>query len=66
MRIDKGYRTDIVVDRAVLLELKSVERIRPVHRAQTLTYRRLGGCTLGRLMNFNCVLLSDGLHRFVA
>jgi GxxExxY protein len=66
MRIDKGYRADIVVNQTVLLELKSVERIVPVHRAQTLTYLRLSGCAIGLLMNFNCVLLKDGLHRFVA
>jgi GxxExxY protein len=65
MQIDKGYRADIVVDETVLLELKSVERLLPVHRAQTLTYLRLSGCTVGLLMNFNCVLLKDGLHRFV-
>jgi GxxExxY protein len=66
MRIDKGYRADIIVDRTVLLELKSVERILPVHEAQTLTYLRLSGCTIGLLMNFNNVLLKDGLSRFVA
>jgi GxxExxY protein len=66
MRIDKGYRADIVVDRTVLLELKSVERIQPVHEAQTLTYLRMSDCTTALLMNFNCVLLKDGLRRFVA
>jgi GxxExxY protein len=66
MRIDRGYRADIVVNQTVLLELKSVERILPVHRAQTLTYLHLSGCQIGLLMNFNCVLLKDGLHRFVA
>jgi GxxExxY protein len=66
MRIDNGYRADIIVDRTVLLELRSVERILPVHEAQTLTYLRLSGCTAGLLMNFNNVLLKDGLHRFVA
>jgi GxxExxY protein len=66
MRIDNGYRADIIVDRTVLLELRSVERILPVHEAQTLTYLRLSGCTVGLLMNFNNVLLKDGLYRFVA
>jgi GxxExxY protein len=66
MRIDNGYRADIIVDRTVLLELKAVERILPVHEAQTLTYLRLSGCTAGLLMNFNNVLLKDGLYRFVA
>jgi GxxExxY protein len=66
MHIDKGYRADIIVHQTVLLELKSVERLLPLHEAQTLTYLRLSGCTTGLLMNFNCVLLKDGLHRFVA
>jgi GxxExxY protein len=66
MCIDKGYRADIIVDRTVLLELKSVERILPVHEAQTLTYLRMSGCTTALLMNFNCVLPKDGLRRFVA
>lgn len=59
------YRADIIVDRTVLLELKSVERILPIHEAQTLTYLRLSGCGIGLLMNFNSVLLKDGLHRFI-
>ncbi len=66
MRIDKGYRADIIVDRTVLLELKSVERILPVHEAQTLTYLKLSSCKLALLMNFNSVWLKDGLRRFVA
>jgi GxxExxY protein len=65
VRIDKGFRADIIVDRTVLLEVKSVERILPIHEAQTLTYLRLSGCRIGLLMNFNCVLLKDGLHRFI-
>ncbi|WP_275112939.1 GxxExxY protein [Rhodopila globiformis] len=59
------YRADIIVDRTVLLELKSVERILPIHEAQTLTYLRLSGCGIDLLMNFNSVLLKDGLHRFI-
>ena len=49
----------------VLLELKSVERILPVHEAQTRTYVRLSGCKVGLLMNFNAALLKDGLRRFI-
>ena len=66
MRFDKGYRADIIVDETVLLELKSVECILPVHKAQTLTYLHLSSCTIGLLMNFNSVLLKNGLHRFIA
>ncbi len=64
--MDKGYRADIIVDRTVLLELKSVDRLAPVHAAQTLTYLRLSACSLALLMNFNTVLLKDGIKRFIA
>jgi GxxExxY protein len=66
MQFDKGYRADIIVNDTVLLELKSVESILPVHKAQTLTYLHLSGCSVGLLMNFNCVRLKEGLHRFIA
>jgi GxxExxY protein len=66
MRFDKGYRADVIVNETVLLELKSVESIQRVHKAQMLTYLHLSGCTIGLLMNFNSVLLKDGLHRFIA
>lgn len=65
MRMDRGFQADIIVEKTVLLELKAVEHIWPVHRAQTLTYLRLSGCTIGLLMNFNVALLKDGLHRFI-
>jgi len=60
-----GYFADIIVARSVLLELKSIERILPVHEAQTRTYLRLSGCQVALLMNFNTVLLKDGLRRFI-
>jgi GxxExxY protein len=66
IRSNKVYRADIIVNKTVLLELKSVECILPVHKAQTLTYLHLSGCSVGLLMNFNCVLLKDGLRRFIA
>ena len=65
MHMDRGFLADIVVARTVLVELKAVDRILPVHKAQTLTYLRLSGCAIGLLMNFNVVLLKDGLHRFI-
>ena len=49
----------------MILEIKAVERILPVHEAQTLTYLRLSSCKVGLLMNFNSVMLKDGLRRFV-
>jgi|SRR5690348_15361376 len=65
LRLDNAYAADVIVERSVILELKSVERILPVHEAQTLTYLRLSGCKVGLLMNFNSVMLKDGLRRFV-
>lgn len=65
VRIDCGYRLDIVVEGKVLLEIKSVEKIIPVHEAQLLTYMRLGGYRVGLLINFNVVRLVDGITRRV-
>ncbi len=64
-RLNCGYVADIIVARTALLELKSVERILPVHEAQTLTYLRLSGCKVALLINFSNVLLKDGLRRFI-
>ncbi len=65
LRMDCGYRADVIVDETVILEIKSVEHIVPLHESQMLTYLRLSGCRIGLLMNFNCVTLKDGLRRFV-
>ena len=65
MRLDNGYRADLIVDERVVLEIKSVEHLTPLHQLQLLTYLRLGGYRIGLLMNFNCVRLKDGLRRFV-
>ena len=64
-RLNCGYVADIIVAQTALLELKSVERILPVHEAQSLTDLRLSGCKVGLLMNFNSRLLKDGLRRFI-
>jgi GxxExxY protein len=61
--LDCGYRADIVVNGQVILELKSVERILPLHEAQLLTYLRLSRCRIALLLNFNTVLLKDGIRR---
>ena len=61
VRLPRGYRADIVVEDTVLLEIKSVEHLLPVHVSQVLTYLRLGGFKVGLLMNFNTKLLKDGL-----
>ena len=65
IRLDTGYRADIVVARALVIEIKSVEAVTRVHEAQILTYLRLGGYRVGLLMNFNSLRLKDGLRRFV-
>lgn len=65
VRLDCGYRLDIVVDEQVIIEVKSIERIMPIHQAQMLTYLRLSGIKIGLLMNFNCATLKEGIRRFV-
>ena len=65
MKLDCGYRLDFLVARAVVLELKSVDGLRPIHEAQLLTYLRLGGWTVGLLMNFNVPALRNGIRRVV-
>jgi GxxExxY protein len=65
VRLDCGYRMDIVVGDAVLLELKSVDEILPIHEAQLLTYLRLSKKKVGLLINFNVPVLKDGIVRRV-
>lgn len=65
IRLDCGYRIDILIERSLVLELKSVERLTDVHLAQTLTYMKLGGYRFGLLMNFNVLRLKDGIKRVV-
>ena len=65
VRLDVGFRADVVVEEKVLLELKSAERILPVHKKQILTYLRVSGLKLGLLINFNVPLLKDGITRIV-
>jgi GxxExxY protein len=61
--LDCGYRLDLVVEGKILLELKSVEKLLPIHEAQLLTYLRLSGIRTGLLINFNTPLLKDGIKR---
>jgi GxxExxY protein len=65
VKLDCGYRIDFLVERAVVLELKSTDALRPIHEAQLLTYLRLGGWTIGLLMNFNVPVLKHGIKRVV-
>ncbi|MEO2047610.1 MAG: GxxExxY protein [Pirellulales bacterium] len=65
IRIDRGYRLDILVENNLVIELKSVEEIKGIHEAQLLTYMKLSGAKTGLLMNFNVTKLKDGIKRFV-
>ncbi|MEW6609242.1 MAG: GxxExxY protein [bacterium] len=60
-----GYRIDLLVDKKVIVEIKSVETIHPVHEAQLLTYLRLSKCKVGLLINFNVPVLKEGIKRMV-
>ena len=62
---DEGFRADIIVNQCVILELKSVEQLHPVHMKQLQTYLKLTGCRLGYLLNFNEALMKTGIHRCV-
>jgi GxxExxY protein len=65
VKLEAGYRVDIIVNKLVIIEVKSVEILMPVHYAQLLTYLRLTNIKLGLLINFNTVILKDGIHRVV-
>ena len=60
-KLDCGYRLDIVVEKAVIIELKSCEKIEPIHKAQLLTYLKLSGLNLGLILNFNVPLTKNGI-----
>ena len=64
-KLDCGYRLDTVVENAIILELKSCEKIEPIHKAQLLTYLKLSGLNLGLLLNFNVPVMRDGIIRIV-
>jgi GxxExxY protein len=63
--MDLGFRADLIVEDKVIIEIKSVEAIAPVHHKQLLTYLRLTGIKLGLLVNFNEVLIKKGIQRIV-
>jgi GxxExxY protein len=65
VELDHGYRMDIVVENKVVIELKTVEFLTDVHKAQLLTYLKLGNYKLGLLINFNQILLKNGIKRIV-
>ena len=65
VKLDCGYRVDLLVENKLVIELKSVEALDVIHLAQTLTYLKLGNFKLGLLINFNEILLKDGIRRVV-
>src|SRR3954453_9093926 len=65
VKLELGYRMDLVVEDLVVVEIKSVDGISPVHQAQILSYLKLSGKSVGLLINFNVVHLRDGIKRFV-
>jgi GxxExxY protein len=65
IRLEIGYRMDVVVEDLVIVEIKAVDAISPVHQAQIISYLKLSGKSLGLLINFNVVHLKDGIRRFV-
>ena len=64
-KLDIGYRVDLLVKDEVVVKLKTVESILPIHEAQTLTYMRLGGWQVGLILNFNVTVLKNGIKRLV-
>lgn len=65
VHLDVGYRLDLLVDGLVIVELKAVDQLLPIHEAQLLSYLKLSGCRVGLLINFNVRLLKDGIRRLV-
>ena len=65
IRFEEGFRADLIVEDKVIVELKSVENVSPVHKKQLLTYLRLTDSRLGLLINFGCALIRDGISRIV-
>lgn len=65
VQLECGYRLDFLVSNSVVVEIKSVDGMPPIHESQLLTYLSLGGWTLGLLINFNVLLLKDGIRRRV-
>jgi len=65
IRLDCGYRIDVLIDDSIIVELKSVDKFLPIHQAQLLTYMKLAGILIGLLINFNVKYLKDGIKRMV-
>jgi GxxExxY protein len=64
-KLDIGYRIDLLVENKVIIEVKSVDALSPVHTAQLMTYLKLSGCRIGLLINFNVQFLKEGIRRII-
>jgi GxxExxY protein len=65
VKLDAGYRIDMVIDHYIIIENKAVERILPIHEAQIMTYMRLSSVQIGFILNWNVELMKHGIKRFV-
>ena len=65
VKLDCGYRADIVVDETILIEIKAVDSVLSIHDAQLLSYLKLGGWKIGLLINFNVPLIKNGIERLI-
>jgi len=65
VKLECGYRIDLLVEGAVIVEIKSVDCLAPIHEAQVITYLKLSGCKVALLINFNVPVLKDGVRRFI-
>ena len=65
VKLDCGYRLDLLIDNSVIIEVKAVDRLAPIHQAQLLSYLKLSGCEVGLLINFNVKVLKQGIVRMV-
>ncbi|MCE9521560.1 MAG: GxxExxY protein [Alphaproteobacteria bacterium] len=65
VKLDAGFRLDLIVESKVIVEVKAIEQLQPIHQAQLMTYLRLSGCRLGFLANFNVTMFKDGIRRIV-
>jgi GxxExxY protein len=64
-KLELGYRLDLLVEDKVIIEVKSIECLNPVHTAQLMTYLKLSGCKIGLLINFNVAFLKEGIRRII-
>ncbi|MDE3181602.1 MAG: GxxExxY protein [Acidobacteriota bacterium] len=65
VRLECGYRIDLLIEGSVVVEVKSIDAIAPIHEAQILSYLKLSGCKVGLLINFNVTVLKNGIRRFI-